>query len=258
MDLYEIKLPAPIVLNNYVHGLPKYSYEDYLLEFVNLSDEFKKLSNGKIYHSPASEAHSECDCISSNYSIDFKMIETSSYFNGLRNYSFQYSKFADGCISTYSARKKGSTRMYLLMKCLRGKSLNHLNNIYESKNKKELSEDDKQILNYLHVLTTNKNLLLFYPHVFYYKDSGCCIEEDIAKAISSDIKVSIKFRKNRVHKDTYLCTFIKNKFLLLKENKDEFSYIESIETNKSKKFMKYLQIETFFEIWFKDLDLKTE
>ena len=40
--------------------------------------------------------------------------------------------------------------------------------------------------------------------------------------------------------------------------KDEFSYIESIETNKSKKFMKYLQIETFFEIWFKDLDLKTE
>ena len=68
----------------------------------------------------------------------------------------------------------------------------------------------------------------------------------------------MKFRKDRVHKDTYLCTFIKNKFLLFKENKDEFSYIESIETNKSKKFMEYLLIETFFEIWFKDLDLKTE
>lgn len=145
MDLCEIKLPAPIVLNNYVHGLPKYSYEDYLLEFVNSSNEFKRLSNGETYHSPASEAHSENDCISSNYSLDFKMIETSSYFNGLRNYSFQYSKYANGCIATLLARKKGSTRMYLLMKCLRGKSLNHLNNIYESKNRKELSEDDKQM-----------------------------------------------------------------------------------------------------------------
>ena len=37
-----------------------------------------------------------------------------------------------------------------------------------------------------------------------------------------------------------------------------FYISESIETNKSKKFMEYLQIEIFFEIWFKDLDLKTE
>ena len=111
MDLCEIKLPAPIVLNNYVHGLPKYSYEDYLLEFVNSSNEFKRLSNGETYHSPASETHSENDCISSNYSLDFKMIETSSYFSGLRNYSFQYSKYANGCIATLLARKKGSTRM---------------------------------------------------------------------------------------------------------------------------------------------------
>lgn len=106
MNLYEKKLPAPMVLNNYVQGLPKYSYEEYLLDFVNFSDEFKKLSNGEIYHSPKSEAHSENDCISSKYSLDFKLIETSSYFNGLRNHSFQYFKLTDGCICGCTARKK--------------------------------------------------------------------------------------------------------------------------------------------------------
>lgn len=252
MNLYEKKLPAPMVLNNYVQGLPKYSYEEYLLDFVNFSDEFKKLSNGEIYHSPKSEAHSENDCISSKYSLDFKLIETSSYFNGLRNHSFQYFKLTDGCICGCTARKKGSTKMYLLMKCLRGKSLSHLNNTYESKNKKELCKDGEQILNFLHVLSTDKNLLLFYPHVFYCDDNSWKIEDEIAKAISLDITEAIKFRKKRVNKDAYLCTFIKNKFLLFKENSNEFSYIESIETNKSNNFNKCLAIDILFEQWFED------
>lgn len=255
MQLSERIIPAPLVLNNYVNGLPKYSYEEYLLEFINLSNEFKKLSQGEMYHSPSSEAHSENDCISSKYSLDFKLIETSSYFNGLRNYSFRYSKYVNGCIATLLARKKGSTRMYLLMKCLRGKSLNHLNNIYERKNKFNEdpdNKDDKEILNYLQNLTTDKNLLLYYPHVFFYEDSSCVNPDDIAKEISSDISASLKFRKEKVHKDTYLCTFTKNKFILFKENNNELVFIESIDTVKCKKFNEYLQIDVFFELWFKD------
>lgn len=255
MELSERIIPAPLVLNNYVNGLPKYSYEEYLLEFINLSNEFKKLSQGEMYHSPYSEAHSENDCISANYSLDFKLIETASYFYGLRNYSFQYSKLSNGCIATLSARKKGSTRMYLLMSCLRGKSLNHLNNIYERKNKFNEypdNEDDKQILNYLQNLTTNKNLLLYYPHVFFYEDSSCVNPDDIAKEISSDISASLKFRKEKVHKDTFLCTFTKKKFILFKENNNELVFIESIDTVKCKKFNEYLQIDVFFELRFKD------
>ena len=37
MELSERIIPAPLVLNNYVNGLPKYSYEEYLLEFINLA-----------------------------------------------------------------------------------------------------------------------------------------------------------------------------------------------------------------------------
>lgn len=260
MELYERIIPAPMVLNNYVSGLPKYTYEGYLLEFINLSNVFKKLSHGEMYHSPSSEAHSENDCISSKYSLDFKLIETNSYFYGLRNYSFQYSKIANGCITTHSSIKKKQTRkLYLLLKCLRGKSVQHLDYIYELKNKFNEdpdNEDDKEILNYLQNLTTDKNLLLFYPHVFFYEDSRCVNHDDIAKAVSSDISASLIFRKERVHKDTYLCTFTKNKFLLFKENNNEFVYIESIDTKKCKKFNEYLQIEMFFELWFKDCDIK--
>ncbi len=256
MELSERIIPAPLVLNNYVNGLPKYSYEEYLLEFINLSNEFKKLSHGEMYHSPCSEAHSENDCISSKYSLDFKLIETNSYFCGLRNYSFQYSKLANGCIATHpSIKKKKTINLYLLLKCLRGKSVQHLDCIYERKNKFNEdpdNENDKEILNYLQNLTTDKNLLLYYPHVFFYEDSSYVNPDDIAKEISSDISASLKFRKEKVHKDTYLCSFTKNKFILFKENNNELAFIESIDTVKCKKFDEYLQIDVFFELWFKD------
>lgn len=147
MNLSKKIIPAPLVLNNYVNGLPKYSYEEYLLEFINLSNEFKKLSQGEMYHFPSSEAHSENDCISSKYSLDFKLIETTSYFYGLRNYSFRYSKLSNGCIATYSSIKKKKTRnMYLLMKCLSGKTVDQLNSFMIQKTNRIKMMRTKEIM----------------------------------------------------------------------------------------------------------------
>ena len=54
------------------HGL---SYEDYLLDVLNASMFFcHKKSFMERYRKPESEAHGECDAVSSNYSIDFKLI----------------------------------------------------------------------------------------------------------------------------------------------------------------------------------------
>lgn len=41
-------LPAVLVVKNFVQGIEKYSYEDYLLEFVNASQHFLELLNGKV------------------------------------------------------------------------------------------------------------------------------------------------------------------------------------------------------------------
>ena len=67
-------LPPEMIIKNYIHGDPDCNYEKYLLEFVNASDFFRVKSDGDIYQSPESEENGQCDCISTSYQFDFKLI----------------------------------------------------------------------------------------------------------------------------------------------------------------------------------------
>lgn len=67
-------LPSALIIKNFVQGEPECNYEKYLLEFVNESTYFRSLAMGKRYVAPESEADSECDCISTQYKMDFKLI----------------------------------------------------------------------------------------------------------------------------------------------------------------------------------------
>ena len=67
-------LPSEMIIKNYIHGNPDCNYERYLLEFVNASDFFRTKSGGDIYQSPESEENGQCDCISTSYQLDFKLI----------------------------------------------------------------------------------------------------------------------------------------------------------------------------------------
>ena len=66
--------PCMILANFITDEMPKYSYEDYLRDFVNQSPHFLKKSEGKLYQKPKSEANGECDCVSNTYSFDFKLL----------------------------------------------------------------------------------------------------------------------------------------------------------------------------------------
>lgn len=48
--------PCMILANFITDEMPKYSYEDYLRDFVNQSPHFLKKSEGKLYQKPKSEA----------------------------------------------------------------------------------------------------------------------------------------------------------------------------------------------------------
>ena len=72
-------LPICMVRKNFIQGeIPSYSYEDYLRDFVNCSEYFLKKSNEKPYKKPDSEAHGECNCISEQYLLDFKLFTSQS------------------------------------------------------------------------------------------------------------------------------------------------------------------------------------
>ena len=79
IDMYDKSLiahllPPEMIIKNYIHGDPDCNYEKYLLEFVNASDFFRVKSDGDIYQSPESEENGQCDCISTSYQFDFKLI----------------------------------------------------------------------------------------------------------------------------------------------------------------------------------------
>ena len=80
-------LPAPMIIKNYVEGDENCNYEKYLLEIVNASEMFRLLSGGKEYTAPDNEAHGENDANSEEYSLDFKLVESSSYLEAYKQYS---------------------------------------------------------------------------------------------------------------------------------------------------------------------------
>ena len=98
-------LPAPMIITNYVEGDENCNYEKYLLEIVNASEMFRLLSGGKEYTAPDNEAHGENDANSEEYSLDFKLVESSSY----------KSTFSNKCLTTISCAYQDVIRLNILI-----------------------------------------------------------------------------------------------------------------------------------------------
>ena len=86
--------PCMILANFITDEMPKYSYEDYLRDFVNQSPHFLKKSEGKLYQKPKSEANGECDCVSNTYSFDFKLLVSQNRLQADRIFTAEISLIA--------------------------------------------------------------------------------------------------------------------------------------------------------------------
>lgn len=67
-------LPPEMIIKNFIQGDPDCNYEKYLLEFVNASTFFLSKFGGITYYRPESEESGQCDCISTRYQLDFKLV----------------------------------------------------------------------------------------------------------------------------------------------------------------------------------------
>lgn len=129
-------LPAPMIIKNYVAEDENCNYEKYLLEIVNASEVFKLLSGGKEYTVPDNEAHSENDANSDEYSLDFKLVESSSYLEAYRQYSAGVEVLVPGVKMICESRKKGSAPVTKLHCALRDlKTFAQIENILNSEGK---------------------------------------------------------------------------------------------------------------------------
>ena len=97
-------LPPATVIKNFVDGEEDCNYEKYLLELLNHSNYFEKKGKGEYCH-PPEESHGECDAISPNYELDFKLLASSSFLQAQSILSLSVSKIDDGIIAYGSCKK---------------------------------------------------------------------------------------------------------------------------------------------------------
>lgn len=243
-EIRTLFLPAAFIKDGYVRIKGKKgddTYEDYLRELLNESEHFMMLTEGEKLERPLVEYNGENDAVSEKYSIDFKLILGHSAQLAIANTSYQISTNKDKSIYFYnSPMGKGEYSAVRLHSLLRNYSKNALEEIiageyFQNKNIGHIEKTD--IKCYLKSLMYNKNLLLFYPVIFYLVDKSKIKASGLCEFLFTHFKNSLIIRKEKYPGyDTYFATIFEKKLMLLKYENNELAFVENIDLEKSTTF----------------------
>lgn len=245
-------MPATVLLNNFISNEQDSNYELFLLEYLNQSPYFQEKSNSHKYKKPISENNSEPDAISSSYTIDFKLLATTTYLRALRLASPSVSVPLKGVTAYGPPRKTDSEfRVGQIHNIFKGLSLKELITFRKEHDHIKSLDDNADILNVLTTVETNKNILLFFPYKL-------TINQDIEKAdpiemISKELEnfflELLRYREQSTKFETYLLTEHNESFLLFSFKNDSIRYLESVTTKTLPTYIKLLNYSNQF-VWY--------
>ena len=236
--LQEKMLDAPLIINDFVKGEPECNYERYLVEMINHSKLFMQKSGGKPFQWEECQAHGECDAVSENYSVDFKLLATRSSLQGQREISSSITKMADG-VNAFGIGRWPRGKVFKAVRAaaaLRRYSFEELHRIAINPIGK-IEEDVSRILKSLRV---QKNLLLFYPFEMSFSVShtfsdGC---NKISEAFNEDLHNISLYRRSEVPDyETFLCTIYDQKLLIFQNISGYWKLDDFVEVSSSRIFM---------------------
>lgn len=240
-------LPPAMVIKNFVDGEEDCNYEKYLLELLNLSNYFEKKGKGEYCH-PAEESHGECDAISSNYEVDFKLLASSSFLQAQSILSLSVSKIDDGIIAYGSCKKPDgyieSTRIEAVFRYMKLEDFTELFN----KKKENMKTIEKDILKILNSLKKEKNILLFYPFELLVDDEIEIQELDdiITSALNNDFHSLFLYRESNVKSfDTYFVTIVFEDFFIYEVQNQKLILIEKVNSSQLSTFMKLREYDPY-------------
>ena len=236
--LREKILDAPLIIRDYVNDEPECNYERYLTELLNHSPLFKKKSKGAVFKWVERQEHGECDAVSENYSIDYKLFVTKSRLHGLQATSSRITKIKDGAIAFGTGRWPSGKPFTCIrtVAALRQYSIDDLNRIADAPN----GDIEKEISIILKNLRVKKNLLLFYPYTMSFSEphsfeDGC---KSISEAFNEDLSNIRVYRKREAAEfDTFLCTIYDMKLLIFESIVDAWELKDFVEMEQSKIYM---------------------
>lgn len=213
------------------------------MEYLNQSHFFLEKSKYLEYKKPLDESNAEPDALTPLYSIDFKLLASTTLLRALRLTSPSITILSEG-VTAYGISRKPNKDFQgsQIHKIFRSLTLESMLQLREKKQKKSLSLED-DILNVLNTIETPKNLLLFFPYKFYIEK-----ETDLDKltfivkdALENDFIELAKYRSHTVPNfETYIVTECNNFFLLFTFSPSGFEYIERISINKLSTYIKLI------------------
>lgn len=238
-------LPAELIIDGFIIGYqPEVSYEDYLTDYVNESSLLLAFSKNESYtHTPkGQQSDGECDCCSSQYELDFKLLGTQSGIYAKSNLSLQKAYIAEGVCATLIPRQYEGMNITLTGNLMRRYSLEEL---FDIDNGKAPKFDRNQLCpeldvkSILKVVKCKKNTLFYFTDFMY---SECdFIAYDIAKTAQSLINEYFgnifKFRDYFVpDKDTFLAVVIQGYMCIALWQDESIQFKDYIPLSKSSVF----------------------
>lgn len=232
-------LHAIFVNKDFIIGEDDCNYEKYLLELVNNSIYFREKSNFIEYKKPKSESKGECDCISPDYQMDFKLLASTTRLHASKEFTNQIQIICKGVTSQYSPRKPNSemqaTRLHA---ALREYSYENLFSVLSGNY--EYGSIEYDIKKFVNLLNTKKNLFFFFPYQFTFQKhySFKYALDSINIALSKDFKESNLFReKYCTGYDTFLAFIYDDNLVISKfEENGKLKIIDCIYLFKSKTY----------------------
>lgn len=236
--LQEKMLDAPLIIKGFVNDEPECNYELYLTELINHSKLFMQKSEGEAFKWEEHQSHGECDAVSKNYSIDYKLLATRSSLQGLRETSSRITKNAEGGIAFGLGRWPAGIPFtgVRTVAALRSYSLKDFNKIATNPD----GRIEREISIILKSLRVKKNLLLFYPYTLMFSEphsfeSGC---GSIAEAFNYDLDRIGSYRRYEAPGfDTYLSTIYEKKLLIFQLTDEAWQLEDFVEMELSKIYM---------------------
>ena len=133
------------------------------MEYLNQSHFFLENQNTSNTRKPLNESNSEPDALTPLYSIDFKLIASTTLLRALRLTSPSITILSEG-ITAYGISREPNKDYQgsQIHKIFRSLTLDSMLQLRENQYRKSLSIED-DILNVLNTIETPKNLLLFFP-----------------------------------------------------------------------------------------------
>lgn len=227
-------LPSELIVKNFIEGVKQCNYELYLLELINKSSYFLELSKGILYTAPSSESNGECDCISDNYQMDFKLIGGTTLLHA-KSILFDKKRVIDNSVIITGPPKGTNKKMEttFIPAALRNYNYQQLCKLRCQVSKQTIIEKD--IYQLLKLMEKKKNLLLFFPYYFFFDNSHELMDgvRQIMEVLDRDFNCLMQYRLNVTRGyDTYLC-FLYDGYIVFMKYDNSFIFVDHVDVNES-------------------------